>query len=285
MNILKKILERFFDDPGFFVFSLKKILIILVRINFLKFKLSTLVKYNLSEKPPYLYCMYNSAFLAKKLGHKKISVIEFGVAGGNSIMFIEKYSERIFKELGVEIEIYGFDLGEGMTEPEDYRDLPYWFKKSLYKMDVEKLNSKIKKTKLILGDVKDTLKDFFKKYNPAPISAIFNDLDYYSSTKNSFEIFNIDDNQYSLPRVFCYFDDIIGSENEMYGVNNGQLLAIEEFNKQNNKKKIDLNQNLLIKNCSYKFQIYYYHDFNHQDYNKFIFEDEQSEINTFLKTK
>ena len=282
-QLLNKTFENFFDSPGFFAFIVKKILIRLVRSNFVKFKLSTSVKYNLNERPKYLYCMYNSALLAKKLGHKRISVIEFGVAGGNGIMFIEKYSERIFKELGIEIEIYGFDLGEGLVEPQDYRDLPYWFKKNLYKMDIEKLNSKIKKTKLIIGDVKNTIKDFFKKYNPAPISAIFNDLDYYSSTKNSFEIFNIGDHQYFLPRVFCYFDDVMGTEKEMYGVNTGELLAIEEFNKQNNKKKIHLNQNLLRTNYSYRFQIYYYHDFNHQDYNKFIYENEQSNVSNFLK--
>ena len=47
----------------------------------------------------------------------------------------------------------------------------------------------LKKTKLILGDVKETIKKFFSNYNPAPIGVILNDLDYYSSTKDSFDIF------------------------------------------------------------------------------------------------
>ena len=74
-------------------------------------------------------------------------------------------------------------------------------------MDYEKLNSKLKNTKLIIGDVKNTIKDFFVNNNPPPIGAILNDLDYYSSTKNSFEIFNQSEEKFFLPRIFCYFDD------------------------------------------------------------------------------
>ena len=242
---IKNAIRKLFDSNSnsIFILILKKII---------DFRLSTLVKNNLTERPAYLYCIYNAALLAKKLGHKKISVIEFGVPGGNGIMFLEKYSEKILKEINVKIEIFGFDLREGLNEPKDYRDLPYWFKKNLYKMYYEKLNSKLKKTKLIIGDVKNTIKDFFINNNPAPIGVILNDLDYYSSIKNSFEIFNQSEERFFLPRIFCYFDDVIGTEKEMYGINNGELLAIEEFNKENDNKKINLNQNLLNTNFYYK---------------------------------
>ena len=152
-------------------------------------------------------------------------------------------------------------------------------------MDYEKLNSKLKNTKLIIGDVKNTIKDFFINNNPPPIGVILNDLDYYSSTKDSFEIFNQSEERFFLPRIFCYFDDVIGTEKEMYGINNGELLAIEEFNKENDNKKINLNQNLLNTNFYYRLQIYYFHNFIHKDYNKFIYENEQSTINQYLKIK
>jgi len=281
----KNAIRKLFDSNSIFILILKKILIFLIIKKIIDFKLSTLVKNNLTERPAYLYCIYNAALLAKKLGHKKISVIEFGVAGGNGIMFLEKYSEKILKEINVKIEIFGFDLREGLNEPKDYRDLPYWFKKSLYKMDYEKLNSKLKNTKLIIGDVKNTIKDFFINNNPPPIGVILNDLDYYSSTKDSFEIFNQSEERFFLPRIFCYFDDVIGTEKEMYGINNGELLAIEEFNKENDNKKINLNQNLLNTNFYYRLQIYYFHNFIHKDYNKFIYENEQSTTNQYLKIK
>ena len=41
--------------------------------------------------------------------------------------------------LRIEIEIYGFDLGSGLTEPKDFKDVKYWFKEGFYKMDQNKL--------------------------------------------------------------------------------------------------------------------------------------------------
>jgi hypothetical protein len=276
-ELLKKILYG-----EFFSHILKKVLRILIEKKFFNFSVKTLVDLNLSKRPHYLYCLYHSAILAKKLNLKKISVIEFGVAGGNGVLFLESYQKKIYDEIGIEIEIYGFDLGSGLSKPLDYRDLPYWFKEGFYKMDGVKLNKKLKNAKIIIGDVKITIQDFFKKNNPAPIGAIFNDLDYYTSTKNSFEIFKNDNDNYYLPRIFCYFDDVIGAENEMYGNFNGELLAIKEFNDENKTKKIVLNQCLISQEkIYYKFQIYYYHNFQHKDYNKFIFYEEQFELSQY----
>jgi len=283
VKIFNKILNREFFPLSFF---LKKFLITLNEKKIYNLSIKTLVDLNLSERPHYLYCLYHSAILAKKLGIKKISVIEFGVAGGNGIVFLESYQKKIYEEIGVEIEIYGFDLGSGLSKPEDYRDLPYWFKEGFFKMNSEKLNKKLKSAKIIIGDVKITITDFFKQYNPSPIGAIFNDLDYYTSTKNSFEIFKNGNDNYYLPRIFCYFDDVIGTEREMYGTFNGELLAIQEFNDENKNKKIVLNQCLISKEkISYKFQIYYYHNFQHKDYNKFIYDEEQSESLKYLMLK
>ena len=74
-------------------------------------------------------------------------------------------------------------------------------------MDYKKLSKKLKKTKLILGDVSKTISKFNTDYNPAPIGAIFFDLDYYTSTINAFKIFENSDEKL-LPRIICYFDDL-----------------------------------------------------------------------------
>lgn len=87
--------------------------------------------------------MYNAATLAKKLGLKKISCIEFGVAGGNGLVQMERHAEAITNELGIEFEIFGFDTGEGLTPPKDYRDMPYRFRTGNYKMDVDKLKDRL----------------------------------------------------------------------------------------------------------------------------------------------
>ena len=67
--------------------------------------LETLIKINALDRPPHAYAAYNAALLAKKLSYEKISFIEFGVAKGNGLLYLEKLSERIEKELNIKIEI------------------------------------------------------------------------------------------------------------------------------------------------------------------------------------
>ncbi len=240
------------------------------------------IKFNMSTRPPHAYCFYNAVKLAKRLNYKSISVIEFGVAGGNGLFFLELFAEQLSKEFNIGIEIYGFDLISGLPSPKDYRDLPYIFKKDLFPMNKDVLKNKLKKSIIVEGDVKNTTKDFFEKYNPAPIAFIINDLDYYSSTINSFNIF-YGDSKFYLPRIFCYFDDVLGDEISMYSDHSGELLAISEFNETNKNKKILLNKNLVSSSKNHwRYQIYYYHDFLHPEYNNYVETDNQEDKGTFF---
>jgi|TARA_B100001093_G_scaffold47254_1_gene40148 hypothetical protein len=265
----------------------KTILSFLVRKIFKESKfisLENLIKLNALARPQYAYCAYYSALLAKKLSYDKISFIEFGVAKGNGLIYLENLAARIEKELNIKVEIYGFDTGEGLIKPEDYRDLPYFFEGGMYKMDINKLQQRTNRSKLIIGDVKNTVKNFFTDYKPAKIAAIFNDLDYYSSTINSFNFFKSDVENF-LPRVFCYFDDVVGSAEEMYSEFSGELLAINEFNNLNENSKFSLNTNLQHLDLNWKNQIYYLHHFKHSKYNVFIDPKEQIGINNSISLK
>ena len=275
-----KILSKTMQSNGIAFYIIK---FIILRLDVLcRFKISFLVAMNVTARPHYLYCFYHAGSLAKALGYNAFSVIEFGVAGGKGLLFLEQYAPRISKELDIKVEIFGFDLGDGLNSPYDYRDLPYWFNAGYYKMDQLKLQKKLVQSTLVIGDVEDTLNDFVDTYNPAPIGAIFNDLDYYSSTLSSFKLFQSKESAL-LPRVFCYFDDIIGSQHEMYGPLNGQLLAINEFNESHQTKKIYLNQNLVpIMSHTWRHQIFYMHDIHHQLYEKHCHESEQEKINSNL---
>ena len=77
------------------------------------------------ERPHYGYCVYNAAANAKKLGYKKISFLELGVASGNGLINLEYHATEASKLLSIDIEVYGFDLGSGLPKPLDYRDYPY----------------------------------------------------------------------------------------------------------------------------------------------------------------
>ena len=127
-----------------------------------------------------------------------------------------------------------------------------------------------------MGDVSETCKTFFDKYNAAPVGCIFNDLDYYSSTRDSFNIFN-SDSSHLLPRIFMYFDDIIGDNTWLSSEFAGELLAIEEFNRNNSTKKIAVNRAMraIYPDQWSVNQIYIYHDFQHPRYNDFVASEEQ----------
>tara|TARA_Y100000816_G_C26055126_1_gene553601 strand:- start:399 stop:1244 length:846 start_codon:yes stop_codon:yes gene_type:complete len=279
--MLTKVFEKICNNSGLFSYFIKYCLQKLSLI--INFSSHFLVKTNSTKRPNYAYCLYHSANLAKKLNYKSFSIIEFGVAGGKGLLFLEDFAKKIEKDFDIKIQIYGFDLGSGLSTPVDYKDLKYWFNEGFYKMNEDQLKKKLKKSKILIGDVKDTIKDFFENYDPSPIGAIFHDLDYYYSTVNSFKIFE-NDNKYYLPRIFNYFDDINGTELEMYNDLTGELLAISEFNKKHKMKKILLNKNLIyFNNEIWRGQIYHFHDFNHPNYNKYIGGAEQIELNKNLK--
>jgi hypothetical protein len=234
------------------------------------------LRLGLIRRPAYAYCVYRAASLAKRLGYSRISALEFGVAGGNGLIALEEHAVDIGREIGVDIEVFGFDTGAGLPPPTDYRDLPYQWQEGSFSMDEESLRDKLSRAKLVLGDIRDTATHFPEEYQPAPIGAVMFDLDLYSSTKAAMAIFDSDE-RYRLPRVFCYFDDIIGGEDECYSDFTGERLAIEEFNQTHPGKKLSVTYNLTTKRMARRWfhQIYVLHDFEHTRYNDFVSESSQ----------
>lgn len=67
----------------------------------------------------------------------------------------------------------------------------------------------------MIGNVSDTVKTFVEEFDPAPIGFIAFDLDYYSSTKAALQLLEQPHERF-LPRVFCYFNDIVGPPFELH---------------------------------------------------------------------
>ncbi|MGN6848299.1 MAG: hypothetical protein ACTHJK_02290 [Sphingomicrobium sp.] len=247
-----------------------------------------LTDFNAIERPHYAYCMLGAARLARRLEIDRISAIEFGVAGGNGLKFMCDFAKQVKRATGVAVDCYGFDSGKGMPEPDGRRDLPYWFKAEQYRMDVAALRARVPEAKLILGEIRETVNGFLKRERPAPIGAIMNDVDYYSSTMATFELLKEakEQPQCFLPRLFMYFDDIIGTEVEMYGPFNGQLAAIDEFNREQENCKIHLNQNLMpFNHVTFRYQIYYSHLLAHPDYSRYIGGSQQVALEQSLQLR
>lgn len=218
-------------------------------------------------RPQYAYALLSAAKEAVLLGYDKISVIEFGCAGGSGLVDLEFISNEIAQVLDIQFEIYGFDSGEGMPASTDYRDLLYMWSAGDYQMDQKCLRDSLNSAQVVIGDVKETVPVFFEKYNPAPIGVVLIDLDYYTSTKSCLEIFNFNSNFY-IPRVFVYLDDTL-----RFSEFTGELLAINEYNQDNKLRKISI-QNLAAEEMSLTWnkwiylgkKFYHFHCFDHKEY-------------------
>jgi hypothetical protein len=195
------------------------------------------VAYGKLPHPAYAYGMYQAALLARRLGIARVTTIEFGVAGGSGLLAMEEIAHEVEAELGVEFEIYGFDRGKGLPKPTDYRDLPYVYKEGHYEMDEAKLRSRLRRARLVLGDVVETVPTFFARYAAAPVGFVSIDLDFYSSAAAALGLFDADHDNL-LPRVFCYLDDVIFPDLAIHNEWVGELLAIKEFNEQHARRKI-----------------------------------------------
>lgn len=261
---LKRVLKRIYHHPSPGRFLLGK------AVNRLGiFSYPTRIRLNAEARPQYAYCIYHSALLARSLGHQSMSVVEFGVAGGNGLVNAEYHAARAEAETGVTIEVYGFDTGAGLPKPRDYRDLPYMWRAGFYKMDRQQLERRLTRAKVILGDVSETIGSIYKK-GVAPLGCVFHDLDFYSSTIASFAVFDID-SSLRLPRIYNYFDDILGYEDQLYNDFTGERLAIAEYNASHETRKIAKCYHFLTEApFPWHSQIFIHHDFEHPEYNKYI---------------
>lgn len=237
------------------------------------------VAYDLVLRPQQAFGILEAADQAKHRGLKRISVIEFGVANGAGLMNMVEIAKKVTKTTGIQIDIYGFDTGEGMPEPIDFRDHPEYYNTGDFPMNKPLLMAQTKgKATLYFGAIKNSLKTFTEQLSAeAPIGFISVDVDYYSSTKEVLELFKADAHLF-LPLTYVYFDDIfMPNHNDKCG----ELLAIKEFNTENKYRNISyhpffINQRL-FKNAIWVKQLYYFHVLDH-DYRFQLNRDRKKQV-------
>jgi len=145
-------------------------------------------------------------------------------------------AEKTRTATGIEFHVLGFDTGKGMPPAVDYRDLPEVFQEGDFPMDVNLLNRALPAfAKLVIGDIEDTIPAFLSTANAdAPIGFVAIDVDYYSSAAKALRILTAEPNRY-LPIAPVYLDDIgVDGSNPW----TGELLAVDEFNRDNRFRKI-----------------------------------------------
>ena len=186
-----------------------------------------------TQRAHYTWGMAHAAYLAHHLNIPAITAIELGVAGGDGLVAMDRAAQAIQQALDVHIHVVGFDSGQGLPKPQDYRDLPNLWTQGDFAMDEAALRQRLQHADLILGLVEKTIPQFLASQAP-PIGFIAFDLDYYSSTRAAMALLEAPHHRL-LPRIQCYFDDILGFT---FADFNGERLAIREFNQQHPQRQI-----------------------------------------------
>jgi hypothetical protein len=222
------------------------------------------IAFDLILRQQHAFSLLKAADYAAALGLQRITVIEFGVANGAGLINICNICHRITATTGVEFNIVGFDTGQGMPPPCDYRDHPEYYNEQDFPMqDQEGLRRMLPdNAQLLIGDIKQLVPDFLRSINH-PIGFISIDVDYFSSAAQALRILDGRPEQY-LPLVPMYFDDI---EFDGHGIYAGELLAIEEFNREHALRKITkfnfLRQQRVFQRPNWIDHIYMLHVFDH----------------------
>jgi len=194
------------------------------------------VDFDLIVRQQYAFPILYAADMAKKYGYKSVTICEFGVAGGAGLLNMCRIAERTRAATGIEFRVFGFDTGKGMPEPVDYRDLPESFQAGDFPMDEQRLRDSLPDfAKLIIGDITETVPAFCRSLSEeAPLGFVGVDVDYYSSAKKTLDVLTATPEKY-LPIVPVYLDDIgVDGSNPW----TGELLAVNEFNEENDLRKI-----------------------------------------------
>jgi hypothetical protein len=218
-------------------------------------------------RPHYLWGTLLAVRIAAALGLPSVAAVEFGVAGGNGLLALERAAAAAAELSGVEVEVWGFDIGSGMPAPVDPRDAPWLIEPGWFAMDEDALRARLTRAQLVLGPVAETVAAFADTEH-APIGFIAFDLDYYSATRDAFGVLEGAPERL-LPRIPSYFDDVFG-----YGWSEftGERAAIAEFNAAHAERKIGKIHGMRYslppaqQPLAWHEQMYLIHLFDHPEY-------------------
>jgi hypothetical protein len=195
------------------------------------------VAWDLVVRQHHAYAILRCADLARALGLREITLVEFGVAAGAGLLNMCRIAERVTKVTGVRFRIAGFDTGAGMPPPSSYRDHPELYAEGDFPMNPKQLRAALPPfAELVIGEIGETAPRFIRSLSPsAPLGFVSLDVDYYSSTKSALSLLDGKPQQY-LPLVIVYVDDL---EDEYHNAYCGASLALNEFNREHELRKIE----------------------------------------------
>jgi hypothetical protein len=225
------------------------------------------VAFDLVVRRQHAFGLLKAADEARARGIRQVTVVELGVASGTGLLNLCELAARVTKETGVDFRLAGFDTGEGMPAPADYRDHPELYKEGWFPMDREALvRSLPANAEVHFGPVGETIEPFVDRLGPeAPLGFATLDVDFYSSSKDALRLFAGRADAY-LPFVTVYVDDLALPTHTRFA---GELLAIREFNGEHELRKFDWDWNLrntrAFKNAEWLTHMFKLHVLDHPE--------------------
>ena len=225
------------------------------------------VAFDLVVRRQHAYGLLKAADEAGARGIGRVTVVELGVASGTGLLNLCEIAARVTGETGVDFHLAGFDTGEGMPPPSDYRDHPELYKEGWFPMDREALAGSLPaNAEVHFGPVAETIKPFAERLGPdAPLGFATLDVDFYSSAKDALRLFDGSPDAY-LPTLPVYVDDLALATHTRFA---GELLAIREFNAERELRKVDWDWNLrntrVFKNAEWLTHMFKLHVLDHAE--------------------
>lgn len=233
------------------------------------------IDYDLVPRQPYAFGLQQAFELAAeekaKLDLKQLVLIEFGVASGAGLLNMAKIGARLAAHYGVPCRVIGFDTGDGMPLPIDYRDHPEkYLDGDFTPHDTEALQRALPdNAEIIYGPIAETVGTLDARLEEGDVIGFLSiDVDYWSSTVDCLKL--LDNKRLTfLPRTPVYLDDVNNTDHHEFA---GELLAVAEFNAAHPLAKIvpmrQLRNWRLFKNALWLDQMYWYLDLGHRFYTR-----------------
>lgn len=228
------------------------------------------IDYDLVIQQPFAFGM-NEAFKLisserDRLPQTRLVLIEFGVASGTGLLNICRIAEKLSSHYGIDYRIIGFDTGTGMPSPVDYRDHPEKYLDGDYEPHdtAALIRSLPPQASIKYGHIAEMVKVLADDLTENDVIGFVSiDVDYWSSTKDCFQLFD-DKRLKFLPRMPMYLDDVNNIDHHPFA---GELLAVREFNNGHADTKITKMNQLrdwrIFKNALWLDQMYWFIDLKH----------------------
>jgi hypothetical protein len=199
---------------------------------------------NFAQSAAFAHGLLMATETAKQYGYKSIAVAEFGVFNGKGLRRMISMAERLSRQSGVAIKIYGFDTGTGQTPLQDWRDIPHIMSEGEFEMlGVEALRLELKgKAELVINDI-GKIGNLSNVIDPTvPFGFASVDVDLYSSTMATFELLATGEKMALLPQVNLYIRDSF--TRQYYSRFVAMLRAVNDFNRNSETRKIDIDRSI-----------------------------------------